>query len=151
MGRKGSWTASWIVALGVMCLACGGGLKQPQTIAGARLLSAPVAFHLLRDAAGLLIFDLRTELEYISPRGHLRGAVNFPLAELERRLAGLRIPSSSGVLVYCRAADDCGAKGVQLFLDAGFENVFLLADGIEGWLAAGLGVADQPLVPVTEN
>jgi len=150
MGRKGLGAPGWLAAAGLMCLACGG-LKQPQTIVGARVLSAPVAFHLMRDAPGLLIFDLRTELEFNSPRGHLRGAVNLPLAELERRLAGLKIPSSSGVLVYCRATDDCDAKGVRVLLEAGFESVFLLADGLEGWLVAGLGVVGPSPVPAAED
>lgn len=49
---------------------------------------------------GALLLDVRTPGEYAD--GHLPGATNLPLQELEARVSELG-PNSRGVVVYCRS------------------------------------------------
>jgi phage shock protein E len=51
-------------------------------------------------AAGALLLDVRTAEEFAE--GHLPGALNVPVNELEARLAELE-PKSRPIVVYCRS------------------------------------------------
>lgn len=138
-GRNG-WLAG---GLGLLLLLSGqacSGRKGPQTVPGVRLVSAPVAFHLMRDARSLLVFDLRTPEEFAGPQGHIYGALNVPLEELEVLVSGLRLPTNAGALVYCQTAGECGERGATALVGVGFESVFLLGEGLDGWIGAKLGV-----------
>lgn len=70
-------------------------------------------------AAGALVVDVRTPEEFKT--GHLPGAVNIPVAEVEKRIAEFG-DKSKPVVVYCRAGRRSGtAKG--LLEKAGYTDV----------------------------
>lgn len=50
---------------------------------------------------GALLLDVRTPAEFAS--GHVPGAVNVPVQELEQKWASLKIPAERPVVVYCRS------------------------------------------------
>ncbi|MEM8964540.1 MAG: rhodanese-like domain-containing protein [Acidobacteriota bacterium] len=104
-----------------------------------RTVSPGVAFEILRDNPNLLILDLRTENEYTGPLGHLAGAVNIPLDELDALLEQIEGTPRDALLVYCRADDECGEQGIAILASHGFNFPFLLAGGVEAWRAAGYG------------
>ncbi len=89
----------------------------------------------LRDGMVTLL-DVRPEDEFAL--GHLPGALNMPLGELERRLSEL--PKDREIVAYCRgpycvlsveAVAALGAKGYR---------VRRLEDGFPEWKAAGLEI-----------
>lgn len=85
------------------------------------------------------VLDVRPESEFAL--GHVPGAINVPMAELEKRLAEL--PMDREIVAYCRgpycvmsfeAVSALRAKGYQ---------VRRLEDGFPEWKAAGLAVAQD--------
>jgi rhodanese-related sulfurtransferase/predicted transcriptional regulator len=89
----------------------------------------------LRDGLVTLL-DVRPEDEFAM--GHLPGAVNIPLADLERRLAEL--PANQEIVAYCRGAYCVlSFEAVASLRTLGFK-VRRLEDGYPEWKAAGLPV-----------
>ena len=82
------------------------------------------------------VLDVRPEDEFAV--GHLPGALNIPLAELERRLGEL--PADREVIAYCRGPYCVlSYEAVAQLRLHGF-NVRRLEDGLPEWRAAGLPV-----------
>jgi rhodanese-related sulfurtransferase len=111
-----------------------------------RRVAPDIAFEMMRDSPGLAILDLREPDEFAGPAGHIRGARNLPLADVDRRLqqagvwrelASLR---DATFLVYCREGDSCAEEGIRRFLAAGFRNAVVIDGGIEAWSRAGYAV-----------
>jgi rhodanese-related sulfurtransferase len=50
-------------------------------------------------AAGATLLDVRTPAEFKS--GHIDGAINIPVQELEKRIS--EVPKGAEVVVYCRS------------------------------------------------
>jgi rhodanese-related sulfurtransferase len=90
-----------------------------------------------RLQAGLVtVLDVRPEDEFAL--GHLPGAINVPLGELERRLAD-RDPRHE-IIAYCRGAYCVLSYEAVAQLRARGFNVRRLEDGYPEWRAAGLPV-----------
>jgi rhodanese-related sulfurtransferase len=70
--------------------------------------------------------------------GHLPGAVNIPLAELERRIGEL--PKSREVIAYCRGPYCVLSFEAVAALRAHGYRIRRLEDGYPEWKAAGLPV-----------
>jgi ArsR family transcriptional regulator len=82
------------------------------------------------------ILDVRPEDEFAL--GHLPGALNIPLAELERRLGEL--PAEREVIAYCRGPYCVLSFEAVAALRARGYLVRRLEDGFPEWKAAGLPV-----------
>src|SRR5216683_8233984 len=94
----------------------------------------------LRSGAVTLI-DVRPEDEFAY--GHLPGALNVPLAQLELRLAEL--PQHRQVVAYCRGPwCVLSFEAVALLRRRGYQ-VRRLEDGFPEWKVAGLPVESAPL------
>ena len=91
----------------------------------------------LINRSDALVFDLRTAEEYA--KGHILGAKNIPLGELERRRGELEKYKAKPVIVHCATGNSAGG-GVALLRRNGFESVHNLAGGYAAWQAAGLPV-----------
>jgi ArsR family transcriptional regulator len=89
----------------------------------------------LRDDRVTLL-DVRPEDEFA--RGHLPGALNIPLAELERRLREL--PKGREVIAYCRGPYCVLSFEAVAALRVRGYRVRRLEDGYPEWKAAGLPV-----------
>lgn len=90
-----------------------------------------------RLQAGLVtVLDVRPEDEFAL--GHVPGAINIPLGELERRLADL--DPRQEIVAYCRGPYCVlSYEAVALLRARGF-TVRRLEDGLPEWRAAGLPV-----------
>lgn len=89
----------------------------------------------MRDG-DVTLLDVRPEDEFAA--GHLPGALNIPLRQLERRLAAL--PVEQEIVAYCRGPYCVlSFEAVAALRDRGF-NVRRLEDGYPEWRAAGLPV-----------
>ena len=82
------------------------------------------------------VLDVRPEDEFAL--GHLPGALNIPLAELERRLGEL--PANREVIAYCRGPYCVLSFEAVAALRARGYRVRRLEDGYPEWKAAGLPV-----------
>ncbi|MDR3532288.1 MAG: rhodanese-like domain-containing protein [Rhodopila sp.] len=90
----------------------------------------------LREGSVTLI-DVRPEDEY--GLGHLPGALNIPLRQLERRLS--EIPRDREIVAYCRGPYCVlSFEAVAALRTLGF-NVRRLEEGFPEWKASGLPVA----------
>lgn len=69
--------------------------------------------------AGAQLVDVRTPAEFAD--GHLDGAVNIPVQELERRMAELG-PKDRPVVVYCRSGNRSG-RAANMLKTAGYPKV----------------------------
>ena len=91
----------------------------------------------LINRSDALVIDLRAADEYA--KGHILGAKNIPLADLERRRVELEKHKAKPVIMHCDHGNSSGA-GVALLRKNGFASVHNLAGGYAAWQAAGLPV-----------
>lgn len=80
----------------------------------------------------LLIIDSRKNSEFAV--GHLPGALNLPLDELEKRRK--EIPRGKKLIIYDNTTVGAFKAAVKLF-DLGFLNTFVLSGGIDDWKIKG--------------
>ncbi len=88
------------------------------------------------EAGSVTVLDVRPEDEFA--RGHLPGAVNIPLSELERRL--VELPADREVVAYCRGPYCVLSFEAVAALRARGYQVRRLVDGYPEWKASGLPV-----------
>ena len=79
-----------------------------------------------------VLVDVRTPQEFVS--GHLLGAINIPLSELQNNPEtwAHRLPRDVPVVLQCKSGAR-SAQAAQVLLRAGFTNVFNLDGGITDW------------------
>jgi rhodanese-related sulfurtransferase len=107
-----------------------------------------VAFEIIKDGEGeVAILDLRSAADFSGPIGHLRGAQNLPLVELDQRLAELHGYRNRTLLVVCDDAA-CGEAGTRLLQTSGFPGALMLEGGIAAWLEKGFGTVGSVSAPV---
>ena len=94
-------------------------------------------------AEELTLVDVRPELEYAA--GHLPGAVNIPVEQLEARLG--EVPADREVVAYCRGPYCVFAHEAVTVLRRHGYRAARLTDGVTEWRLAGLPLsteADRP-------
>ena len=85
---------------------------------------------------GVTVLDVRGSDEFTGALGHIPGAINIPLAELEGRLDDLRPTMKSGITIVCRT-DKRSAAAWSTLRATGFDDVAVLRGGMERWNALG--------------
>lgn len=97
----------------------------------------PASVLLERARTGLVtVLDVRPAVEFDS--GHLPGAINIPLAELEKHLA--KLDKNKEIVAYCRGPHCVLAFDAVSRLRAKGYNARRLEDGFPEWKVAGLPV-----------
>ena len=104
-----------------------------------------LADRLMRGEPNLLVVDIRPAGEYQA--FHIRGAVNIPLSKLAGELAphknqGLIVLYSNGMTHPAQARDSLSRQG--------YGNVYLLTDGLKGFMERCLkpvSLRSEPLTP----
>ena len=91
------------------------------------------------DDGSTLLLDVRPEDEFAL--GHLPGALNIPLADLERRLGEL--PKGVQIVAYCRGPYCVLSFEAVAALRARGYDIRRLEDGFPEWKAAGLPLGDD--------
>ncbi|EIV2968229.1 metalloregulator ArsR/SmtB family transcription factor [Cronobacter sakazakii] len=91
------------------------------------------------ETGSVTLLDVRPEEEYVG--GHLPGALNIPLRELESRLAEL--PKDTEIVAYCRGPHCIlSVEAVKYLRRRGF-RIRRFDDGYPEWVAAGLQTEQQ--------
>lgn len=85
------------------------------------------------------IVDVRGPDEFVGPLGHIAGARNIPVGDLNARLSELAGLEPQPIVLVCRT-DKRSAAAAQTLHDAGFAHVSVLRRGMEQWNEAGLPV-----------
>lgn len=96
------------------------------------LLSAGEFHEMLKEDASLRVLDVRSAQEF--SRGHLRRAVNIPVAELRTR--HVELEPNTPMVVMCPGGNR-STLAVSLLLQRGFSRLMNLAGGLTGYNAAG--------------
>lgn len=93
-----------------------------------------------RARRGLVtVMDVRPPEEFAA--GHIRGAINVPLAELEKRL--IELPRSPEIIAYCRGPYCLlSVEAVERLRRNGF-NARRLEQGYPEWKSSGLPVEES--------
>jgi rhodanese-related sulfurtransferase len=84
-----------------------------------------------------LVLDVRDAAAYAA--GHILGAKNLPLEQLEKRAAELDKHKAKPVIVACDSGTS-STRAVKLLKARGFANVVNLSGGFRAWLVGGLPV-----------
>jgi rhodanese-related sulfurtransferase len=77
---------------------------------------------------GVLLLDVRTPAEYHD--GHLDGALNVPLSELDNHLGALR--GHNLVYIYCRTGRR-SHNASEILMALGFNGIINLSGGMVAW------------------
>jgi uncharacterized membrane protein YdjX (TVP38/TMEM64 family)/rhodanese-related sulfurtransferase len=101
------------------------------------------------DAAQGVILDVRTTADFVGEQGHIAGALNLPLEELEGRLAELGDDPERPIAIVCRT-DRRSAKAAALLARRGFADARVVRGGMTAWLARGWPVQDRSDSPTQE-
>ncbi|MFA7670308.1 MAG: metalloregulator ArsR/SmtB family transcription factor [Burkholderiaceae bacterium] len=92
------------------------------------------------DAGTVVLLDVRTDDEY--SQGHLPGALNIPIEQLEQRMDELS--GNADVVAYCQGQYCVLTMDAVNILRAGGKRARPLAGGVSEWRAAGLTTEDEP-------
>ena len=126
------------IFLVVIALVSGGMLIWPllRRGAGGPWVNTLEATQLINRSDALVV-DLRAAEEYA--KGHILGAKNIPLADLEQRAGELGKHKAKPLILHCGDGNRAGG-GVAVLRRKGFGSVQNLAGGYAAWQQAGLPV-----------
>lgn len=79
---------------------------------------------------GAAVLDLRSQAEYSA--GHVIGARNIPLTELDARLGELEKHKTGPLLLVCKSGESAGGAAARL-IKQGFQQLAVLKGGIAAW------------------
>lgn len=106
------------------------GLGCGQEAAAGDATPAPQLARRIADGAAPLVLDVRSPAEFSS--GHVPGARNVPVDELQARLGDLGSARDAEVVVYCERGGRA-EKALQMLRAAGFRDVRRLEGDMQGW------------------
>ncbi len=142
-GREAVAGGEGMIQKGIMALALLAVVAfLPRLIASLR--SGPMidteTFKRMRDTRkDLLVLDVRTADDFVGEQGHIEGAINIPVEELEQRMDELGDYLEHPVAIVCRT-DKRSAKAELLLAEEGFADVHVVRGGMTKWREAGLPV-----------
>lgn len=93
-----------------------------------------------------VVLDVRTPSEFAGRGGHIPGAVNVPLSELDTRLSTRdgELGALKEVQLYvCCSAETRAARAARLLRDRGFHAVTVVQGGLRGWRRSTLTVETE--------
>jgi rhodanese-related sulfurtransferase len=101
---------------------------------------------------GAVFIDSRSRQDFAA--GHIPGALNIPVGELEserKTSAGTKLsealpfPEDQVLVVYCEGGDcQTSVSLAKLIHERGFTDIRVLSGGWDDWVAAGLPVEGSP-------
>ncbi|HHJ36248.1 MAG TPA: rhodanese-like domain-containing protein [Gammaproteobacteria bacterium] len=98
-------------------------------------ISPTMAIRLMNNQDDVLVIDTRAATEY--DKGHIKSAINVPLAELASGVDKYSAHKDRPVLIYCNTGNTA-TRAIKLLKNAGFEKVNNLNGGIAAWKEANM-------------
>lgn len=99
---------------------------------------SPIEATLLINREDAAVIDVRAVGEF--EQGHIPNARNFPMSDLERRIAELDKLKGKPVIVYCASGMRAKAA-IALLQKAGFDTLYNLRGGMFEWEKSGQPVS----------
>jgi rhodanese-related sulfurtransferase len=124
---------NWMLVL--IALTSGGALMWPVLSQGKGLNPAEAVLLMNREKA--VVIDVCEPGEFAA--GHIAGARNVPLAQLESQLPAVVKNKSTPVILVCQAGVRSG-RALALARKMGYEQAQSLAGGLKAWQAASMPV-----------
>jgi rhodanese-related sulfurtransferase len=125
---------NWTLVL--VALTSGAGLLWPVLSQGRGLNPAEAVLLMNREKA--VVIDVCEPGEFAA--GHIVGARNVPMAQLEAQLPQVVKNKSTPVILVCQAGMRSG-RALGLARKLGYENAQSLAGGLKAWQAASMPVS----------
>ena len=119
----------------LIALTSGGALMWPVLSQGKGLNPAEAVLLMNREKA--VVIDVCEPGEFAA--GHIAGARNVPLAQLESQLPAVVKNKSTPVILVCQAGVRSG-RALALARKMGYEQAQSLAGGLKAWQAASMPV-----------
>jgi len=104
------------------------------------MVDVPTLKQRLDAGDDLLLLDVRTPGDYVGEQGHIAGAMNIPVEELEQRLSEISDYQERPVITICRT-DRKSARAAQILAQNGFADVHVARMGMTDWLDKGYPTA----------
>lgn len=101
-------------------------------------LSAAQATRLLNNHDDAVVIDIRRPEEFAA--GHIRGALNLPLAGFQAAIDGLEADKAAPLVVVCNSGNT-SLKAVRMLRRQGYTQVYDLEGGMQAWQEANLPMA----------
>ena len=127
-------TNNWMLI--VIALTSGAALLWPVLSQGNGLNVAETVLRMNRDKA--VVIDVCEPGEYAA--GHINGARNVPLSQLEALLPNVVKNKATPVILVCQAGVRSG-RALAVARKLGYENAQSLAGGLKAWQAASMPVS----------
>ncbi len=125
---------NWMLIL--VALTSGAALLLPTLMQGKGLNPAEAVLLMNREKA--VVIDVCDPGEFAA--GHIAGARNVPMAQLEAQLPGVVKNKATPVILVCQAGVRSG-RALAVVRKLGYENAQSLAGGLKAWRAASMPVS----------
>lgn len=102
---------------------------------GYKDISPEEAYEMVTDNPNFVIVDVSPNYD----EGHLPGAVNYYVGDGSLDRAIPTLDKSKSYLIYCHV-DSASISGANIFVSAGFANVYRLEGNYQAWVDAGLPI-----------
>lgn len=123
------------IAFGLFLLVTAYNYIKPQGSRNYTSLNTKEAKEMIDSNSDIMLIDVRTRSEYDS--GHLLGAKNIPLDQLDNRLG--KLPRNKDIIVYCQTGGR-SIRAVRKLEVAGITRLYHMHDGLRGWEMAGFSI-----------
>lgn len=90
----------------------------------------------LMNHQSAVVIDVRNENAFLE--GHISEAMCVPHAILTKRLPLLEKQSGKPIIIVCNMGQDLAPKVYTELKNKGFNQLFILKGGLQGWRMAGL-------------
>jgi len=108
-------------------------VQAKEAAEAAAISVATLEARLAQAGKDFTLLDVRTAEEFAA--GHVPGARNIPVAELEARIAELAAARDRDLVVYCRTGRRA-ALALQILAANGFRRLLHLEGDMQGWSAS---------------
>ena len=125
---------NWMLIL--VALTSGAALLLPALLQGKGLTPAEAVLLMNREKA--VVIDVCEPGEFAA--GHIAGARNVPLAQLESELSGIVKNKATPVILVCQAGSRSG-RALAVARKLGYDKAQSLAGGLKAWREASMPVA----------
>jgi rhodanese-related sulfurtransferase len=107
-----------------------GGAEAPDNVAVCDDITAAQLKALLAKNRGYLLLDVREPDEFAS--GHISGAVNVPVGQIERRMRSVCVSKGRAIYVYCQSGKRSKVAARKL-ANMGYGTVHNVLGGLNSW------------------